>query len=145
MGDADPPFCKRSVWLVVSERNPRCRGVSYTFLRRLPIHVRLISEFFLIRVLITSALSWVYSSTLAYIVDANVGRSTTAVACNSAFRGTTAFIFAEVAVPLQNSIGDCGLYTLWAGLLGIVGLLIMLLIWKGKEWRERDLLKSSEK
>ncbi|KAL5520057.1 hypothetical protein ACEPAG_1717 [Sanghuangporus baumii] len=88
---------------------------------------------------------WVYSSTLAYIVDANTGRSTTAVACNSCFRGTSAFIAAELAVPLQNSIGDGGLYTLWAGLLIIVGLLTMLLLWKGKEWREYDSLKSSEK
>ncbi|KAJ7855039.1 hypothetical protein B0H14DRAFT_2755751, partial [Mycena olivaceomarginata] len=39
--------------------------------------------------------------TLAYIVDANNGRSATAVATNSAFRGIAAFIATEVAVPLQ--------------------------------------------
>ncbi|KAI0770404.1 MFS general substrate transporter [Fomes fomentarius] len=43
----------------------------------------------------------IYSSTLAYIVDANNGRSSSAVATNSAFRGLAAFIAAEVAVPLQ--------------------------------------------
>ena len=42
-----------------------------------------------------------YSSTLAYIVDANTGRSSSAVAMNSAFRGIAAFVGAEVAVPLQ--------------------------------------------
>lgn len=46
---------------------------------------------------------WIYASTLAYIVDANAGRSSTAVATNSAFRGVFAFIAAEVAVPLQVS------------------------------------------
>jgi len=45
--------------------------------------------------------SWIYSSTLAYIVDANNGRSSSAAATNSSFRGLTAFIFAEAAVPLQ--------------------------------------------
>jgi hypothetical protein len=44
---------------------------------------------------------WVYASTLAYIVDANIGRSSTAVATNSAFRGVFAFIAVEIAVPLQ--------------------------------------------
>jgi dolichol kinase len=46
---------------------------------------------------------WIYTSTLAYIVDANVGRSSTAVATNSSFRGLFAFVAAEIAVPLQVS------------------------------------------
>lgn len=46
---------------------------------------------------------WIYSSTLAYIVDANVGRSSTAVATNSAFRGVFAFVATEIAVPMQVS------------------------------------------
>ena len=45
--------------------------------------------------------SFIYTSTLAYIVDANTGRSSSAVAANSFFRGLTAFIATEVAVPLQ--------------------------------------------
>ncbi|KAF9234678.1 major facilitator superfamily domain-containing protein [Melanogaster broomeanus] len=44
---------------------------------------------------------WIYASTLAYIVDANTGRSSSAVATNSSFRGTSAFVAAEIAVPLQ--------------------------------------------
>lgn len=44
---------------------------------------------------------WIYSSTLAYIVDANVGRSSSAVAASSVFRGTAGFVMTEVAVPLQ--------------------------------------------
>jgi hypothetical protein len=42
-----------------------------------------------------------YASALAYLVDANVGRSSTVVATNSAFRGIGAFVAAEIAVPLQ--------------------------------------------
>jgi hypothetical protein len=45
--------------------------------------------------------SWSYSSTLAYLVDANNGRSSTAVALNSVFRGVIAFVATEITVPLQ--------------------------------------------
>jgi len=41
---------------------------------------------------------------LAYIVDANAGRSSSAVAVNSLFRGLAAFVAAEVAIPLQVRI-----------------------------------------
>jgi hypothetical protein len=63
-------------------------------------HVRLFS---VLRLLFLSHDRWIYASTLAYIVDANVGRSSTAVATNSSFRGLFAFVAAEVAVPLQVS------------------------------------------
>lgn len=42
-----------------------------------------------------------YSSILAYIVDSNSGRSTSAVAANSFLRGVAGFVAAEVAIPLQ--------------------------------------------
>jgi hypothetical protein len=45
--------------------------------------------------------SWSYSSILAYLVDANNGRSSTAAAWNSAFRGVFAFVATEITVPLQ--------------------------------------------
>ncbi|KAF7344182.1 Vacuolar DHA amino acid exporter [Mycena venus] len=77
-----------------------------------------------------------YTSTLAYIVDANNGRSATAVAANSAFRGIGAFVATEIAVPLQDSVGDGWHYTIWTGLLIIVGLLVWLVVQKGGAWRE---------
>ncbi|KAI0351439.1 MFS general substrate transporter [Trametes cingulata] len=100
----------------------------------------------------------IYSSTLAYIVDANTGRSSSAVATNSSFRGFFAFVAAEVAVPLQvradsstlpsffermprTPIGDGGLYSLWAGLMILSELLILLVWWKGGAWRQRWELK----
>ncbi|EPQ54769.1 MFS general substrate transporter [Gloeophyllum trabeum ATCC 11539] len=79
---------------------------------------------------------WMYSSTLAYIVDANVGRSSTAVACNSMFRGVFAFVATEVAVPLDNAIGEGGFYSLWAGLMLVTEVLLLLVWWKGGQWRE---------
>ncbi|KAJ7756182.1 vacuolar DHA amino acid exporter [Mycena metata] len=78
---------------------------------------------------------WAYSSTLAYIVDANNGRSSTVVAANSAFRGISAFVAIEVAVPLQDSVGDGWQYTIWAGLMALVGALIWLVMRKGGDWR----------
>ncbi|CAE6504430.1 unnamed protein product [Rhizoctonia solani] len=78
---------------------------------------------------------WIYSSTLAYIVDANPGRASSAIAANSSFRGISGLIAAEISVPLKNALGDGGLYTLWAGLLVICEGLIILLIWRGAKWR----------
>ncbi|EPT02266.1 hypothetical protein FOMPIDRAFT_73914 [Fomitopsis schrenkii] len=87
----------------------------------------------------------IYSSTLAYIVDANVGRSSAAVASNSFFRGVSAFIATEIAVPLQESIGDGGLYSLWGGLTLISELLIVLVWWKGGHWREKAIARQDRK
>ncbi|KZP19258.1 hypothetical protein FIBSPDRAFT_862892 [Athelia psychrophila] len=42
---------------------------------------------------------WTYISALAYIVDANAVRSSTAVTTNSAFRGIIPFISIDVAIP----------------------------------------------
>ncbi|KIJ60300.1 hypothetical protein HYDPIDRAFT_117385 [Hydnomerulius pinastri MD-312] len=88
---------------------------------------------------------WMYASTLAYIVDANTGRSSSAVATNSSFRGASAFIAAEIAVPLQDAIGDGGLYTLWAGLMLLAELMILLVLYKGRAWREASIEKEKEK
>ncbi|KAJ7058233.1 vacuolar DHA amino acid exporter [Mycena amicta] len=79
---------------------------------------------------------WAYTSTLAYIVDANNGRSSTVVAANSCFRGLSAFIATEVAVPLQESVGDGWQYTIWAGLMIGAALLVWLVAKKGGRWRE---------
>ncbi|KAG2124456.1 vacuolar DHA amino acid exporter [Suillus clintonianus] len=86
---------------------------------------------------------WMYTSTLAYLVDANPGRSCTAVATNSSFRGSLAFVSILIAVPLQNALGDGGLYTAWAGVLVVTELLVLLVLHKGGSWRreseEREL------
>lgn len=80
---------------------------------------------------------WIYTSAMAYVIDANAGRSVMAAACNSLFRGGFAFIFAEACVPLQNAIGDGGLYSLWTGIWLLMGGCIVLVMIKGRVWRER--------
>lgn len=90
---------------------------------------------------------WMYSSTLAYLVDANPGRSSTAVATNSSFRGFLAFLSIMTTVPLQDALGDGGLYTAWAGILVVMELMVMLVLHKGELWRreseerEREILR----
>ncbi|KAJ7631885.1 vacuolar DHA amino acid exporter [Mycena polygramma] len=78
---------------------------------------------------------WAYTSTLAYIVDANNGRSSTVVAANSAFRGIFACIAVEVAVPLQDALGDGWHYTIWTGLMIFAALLVWAVVRKGPAWR----------
>jgi len=79
---------------------------------------------------------WIYSSTLAYIVDANPGRASNAVAANSFARGLSGFVASEAAVPLQHAIDDGGLYTIWTVLCILLDLAILLAIAKGGKWRE---------
>ena len=40
---------------------------------------------------------------------------------------------------VQDAIGDGGLYTLWAGLMLFAELMILLVLWKGKQWREASI------
>ncbi|KAF8558302.1 MFS general substrate transporter [Imleria badia] len=82
---------------------------------------------------------WMYSGTLAYVVDANPGRSSSAVAANSSFRGTLAFVSIMVAARLQDAIGDGWFYTGFAGLVVVMELLIVLVLRKGESWREQSL------
>lgn len=88
---------------------------------------------------------WIYSSTLAYVVDSNTGNSSSAVAANSSIRGASAFVAAEVAVPLQDAIGDGGHYTLWAGLMLFAELVILLVLYRGKQWREASIEKEKRR
>ncbi|KAF9265332.1 MFS general substrate transporter [Marasmius fiardii PR-910] len=85
------------------------------------------------------AVTFVYTSTLAYLVDANVGQSSTAIALNSAFRGIGAFTITEIAVPMQAIIlyliFPGWMYTILAGLMAICGLLILTVSYKGRDWR----------
>ncbi|KAG1818699.1 major facilitator superfamily domain-containing protein [Suillus subaureus] len=94
-------------------------------------------------VLIGFSSIWMYTCTLAYLVDANPGRSCTAVATNNSFRGSLAFVSVVIAVPLQNALGDGGLYTVWAGILIVTELMVILVLRKGESWRkegeEREL------
>ncbi|KAH9912334.1 MFS general substrate transporter [Epithele typhae] len=133
--------------------------VAYGWVCEQHVHVAAICVFLFLSGLFSIA---IYSSTLAYVVDANAGRSASAVAVNSFFRGFTAFVATEVALPLQvravfaqlavsvplmmvrtNAIGDGGLYSLWAGLIVLSEALLLLVWWKGGAWRQKWELKES--
>lgn len=87
----------------------------------------------------------IYSSTLAYLVDANPGRSSSAIACNSMFRGVCACVASQVALSIRNAIGDGGLYTLFSGILVFSCLGFIVIIRKGKQWRHPDWRWRSKK
>jgi hypothetical protein len=88
---------------------------------------------------------FIYASALAYLVDANPGRSIAATASNSSFRGFAGMIASEIASPLLNTLGDGGLYSFWAGILVIMELMILLVIWKGQGWREAEEKRDSRR
>jgi len=47
-------------------------------------------------------------------------------------------IVAEVSGPIQDAIGDGGLYSIWTGLLfGVAGLLVFISR-RGAAWREEE-------
>jgi hypothetical protein len=46
-------------------------------------------------------------------------------------------VAAEVAIPLLNRLGNGWLYTGWGFVLALAEVSLLLVIWKGKEWRER--------
>lgn len=84
---------------------------------------------------------FVYSNTLAYLVDANPGKSSSAVGNNSMVRGVCACVMSQIALPILHAIGDGGLYTLFAGLLTLSCCGLVLVSFKGAGWRERHLAK----
>jgi len=83
---------------------------------------------------------FIYASSLAYLVDANPGRSIAATASNSSFRGLAGMISSQIASPLRQPhvLGDGGLYSIWAGLLVLTELMVLLVIWRGQRWREEE-------
>lgn len=84
---------------------------------------------------------FVYSNTLAYLVDANPGKSSSAVGNNSMVRGICACVMSQIALPILKAIGDGGLYTLFAGLLTLSCCGLVLISLKGARWREKYLAK----
>lgn len=83
-----------------------------------------------------TAIMVIYSSTLAFIVDANPGRSSSAVACNSLFRGVLACAASQAAEPILDKVGGNGaFYTGWAVILLIGQLALVIVAIKGKRWR----------
>jgi hypothetical protein len=80
----------------------------------------------------------VYASTLAYIVDANPGRSASAIAVNSMFRGVLACISSQVSEDILKKVKNGAFYTGFAIILVLGQLALLLVDRKGQIWRERS-------
>ncbi|GAA5968622.1 hypothetical protein JCM11641_007702 [Rhodosporidiobolus odoratus] len=83
-----------------------------------------------------AAIMVVYATTLSYIVDANPGRSTSAIACNSLFRGVLACAASQAAEPILDEIYNGAFYTGWGIMLLVGEALVVLISLKGQRWRE---------
>ncbi|KAF5362842.1 hypothetical protein D9758_007089 [Tetrapyrgos nigripes] len=84
---------------------------------------------------------FIYTPTLAYIVDSNPGSSSFATALNSLLRGIYAFISLEITVPLQEGIGEGWMYVIIAAAIVVSAGLVGWVEMKGMGWRERSELK----
>ncbi|KAM0786891.1 hypothetical protein ACM66B_002315 [Microbotryomycetes sp. NB124-2] len=88
---------------------------------------------------------WIYSSLLAYVVDANPGKSSSAVACNSLFRGVLACIASQVAEPIIDRVTHGWFYTGFAVILLIGEAGLLLVGAKGKKWRAQSQARVEER
>ena len=70
------------------------------------------------------------------------GRSSAAVSSNSFVRGCLACVMSQIARPIQDAIGDGGLYTIFAGLLTMSSLGIMLVARESPKTLFRGILIS---
>lgn len=80
-----------------------------------------------------------YSVFLAYIVDANKGRSSAAVSANSCFRGACACVGSQISGPLQRRMGTGWMITGWGFVLIVAQLLLMTVAHCGTDWRQKRL------
>ncbi|PVF97158.1 MFS general substrate transporter [Serendipita vermifera] len=130
-GEGWPEMRFRSTFYAMFALPPSLVGYGWTSEKHVHIAAQVVLLF-----IAGFSLLFVYSSTLAYIVDANAGRSTAAVATNSLYRGLSALIAAEIAAPIQDAISDGGLYSAWGAATVVVEILIIVVAFKGKKWRE---------
>lgn len=92
-----------------------------------------------------AAIMVIYSSTLAFIVDSNTGRSSSAVACNSLFRGVLACAASQAAEPILSRVGGNGaFYTGWAVILLVGQLALVVVAINGKAWRGAAVQRQEE-
>jgi hypothetical protein len=88
-------------WLGLRTSGSRLSGMRDVIHLWVPCNVRPLLKLLSTETHYEITCSWTYASNLAYIADANLGRSSSAFATNSAARGLSAFIATEIAVPLQ--------------------------------------------
>ncbi|CAO1625034.1 unnamed protein product [Parajaminaea phylloscopi] len=77
-----------------------------------------------------------YSSCLAYTVDSNPGRSSGAVATNSAFRGLLAFIASQVSPSILRRVNNGPLDSGWAVIIAVSTVALLVVMHRGSYWRD---------
>ncbi|KII86599.1 hypothetical protein PLICRDRAFT_43233 [Plicaturopsis crispa FD-325 SS-3] len=103
--------------------------IGYAWIGEKNVHIAAICTILL---LIGFSAQWIDATVFAYLVDANSERLSTAVAAICLFRGFGAFVAAETAVPLQESISDGLMYTMWGGLMVIGNGLVLTVYLSGR-------------
>ncbi|PPR07470.1 hypothetical protein CVT26_013440 [Gymnopilus dilepis] len=88
--------------------------------------------------------NWFFSIMMAYIIDANPGRSSSAAVLASVFRGLLAFTAAETAVPIQDHLKNGWLFTIWSGMLSLAAVCTLIVMLKGRKWRDQAELQDRQ-
>ncbi|BGP42886.1 hypothetical protein JCM10449v2_006898 [Rhodotorula kratochvilovae] len=119
-----------------------CLYVVYGWLVYYEVHVAgpVVVLFFL-----GAAIMVIYSSTLAYIVDANPGRSTSTMACNSLFRGLLACAASQAAEPILDKVGNGCFYSGWGILLLLFSAALILVVLRAGAWRAAHRAKEQQR
>lgn len=71
--------------------------------------------------------------------------ASTAVSCNSLFRGLIGFAASQAGEPILTSAGNGPLYTGWAILLLLGNVALCLVCFKGQQWKENTARKKAER
>lgn len=71
--------------------------------------------------------------------------ASTAVSCNSLFRGVTAFVASQAGEPILTSVGNGPLYTGWAILMLLAEVALIVVCFKGQQWKDKAAAKKLAK
>ncbi|GAA5846678.1 hypothetical protein JCM5353_008666 [Sporobolomyces roseus] len=139
-GQGEPEMRIRSTYAAMILLPPLF--VAYAWLVEYKVHV---AAPVVVLFLLGADIMIIYASTLAYVVDGNPGKSTSAVATNSIFRGVLACISSQVSESILDKRGNGAFYTGWAILLALGQAALVLVSLKGKSWREKSMRREEEK
>ncbi|BGP02946.1 Vacuolar DHA amino acid exporter [Rhodotorula toruloides ATCC 204091] len=129
-GKGEPEMRIKSTYPALAFLPPLFVAYAWTVYYKVHIAGPIVVLFFL-----GATLMIIYASTLAYIVDANPGRSSSAVACNSLFRGALACAASQAAEPIMARVGHGAFYSGWGVLLLLGEAALVIVAIKGKSWR----------
>ncbi|CCG81587.1 putative MFS multidrug resistance transporter [Taphrina deformans PYCC 5710] len=80
---------------------------------------------------------FIYSAVTTYLIDVLPGRSSSAMALNNFVRNVLACAGSVLAVPAIDALGEGVLFSIIGGLFILSTLLVLAIVLKGDEWREK--------